>query len=95
MFIEGVGGFVWLTLLNMYSQATSSVRLGHHTSAPFPVKEGMRQGCILSTTHCMLYNNDLLHMLQYSGIDPFPIIGFYLYHVISADQSNNWTTSGM
>ena len=25
----------------------------------------------------------------------FPIIGFYLYHVISADQSNNWTTSGM
>ena len=28
-------------------------------------------------------------------IDPFPIIGFYLYHVISAGQSNNWTTSGM
>ena len=28
-------------------------------------------------------------------IDPFPIIGFYLYHVISADQSNNWTTSGI
>ena len=28
-------------------------------------------------------------------IDPFPIIGFYLYHVIPADQSNNWTTSGM
>ena len=30
-----------------------------------------------------------------TAIDPFPIIGFYLYHVISADQSNNWTTSGM
>ena len=29
------------------------------------------------------------------AIDPFPIIGFYLYHVISADQSNNWTTSGI
>ena len=28
-------------------------------------------------------------------IDPFPIIGFYLYHVISADQSNNLTTSGI
>ena len=28
-------------------------------------------------------------------IDPFPIIGFYLYHVISAYQSNNWTTSGI
>ena len=29
------------------------------------------------------------------AIDPFPIIGFYLYHVISADQFNNWTTSGI
>ena len=28
-------------------------------------------------------------------IDPFPIIGFYLYHVISADQYTNWTTSGI
>ena len=30
-----------------------------------------------------------------ASIDPFPIIGFYLYHVISADQSNNWTSSGI
>ena len=29
------------------------------------------------------------------GIGPFPIIGVYLYHVILADQSNNWTTSGI
>ena len=36
-----------------------------------------------------------LDTLEYSTIDPFPIIGFYLYHVISADQSNNWTTSGI
>ena len=28
-------------------------------------------------------------------IDPFPIIRYYLYHVISADQSSNWTTSGI
>ena len=32
---------------------------------------------------------------EHSLIDPFPIIGFYLYHVIPADQSNNWTTSGI
>ena len=41
--------------------------------------QGTASGCI--TTHVR--------------IDPFPIIGFYLYHVISADQSNNWTTSGI
>ena len=28
-------------------------------------------------------------------IDEFPIIGFYLYHVTSAGQSSNWTTSGI
>ena len=34
-------------------------------------------------------------LLFIQAIDPFPIIGFYLYHVLSADQSNNWTTSGI
>ena len=28
-------------------------------------------------------------------IEEFPIIGFYLYHVTSAGQSSNWTTSGL
>ena len=34
-------------------------------------------------------------LIKHALIDPFPIIGIYLYHVISADQSNNWTTSGI
>ena len=28
-------------------------------------------------------------------IEEFPIIGFYLYHVTSAGESSNWTTSGI
>ena len=28
-------------------------------------------------------------------IEEFPIIGFYLYHVTSAGQYSNWTTSGL
>ena len=28
-------------------------------------------------------------------IEEFPIIGFYLYHLTSAGQSSNWTTSGI
>ena len=31
----------------------------------------------------------------YLSIEEFPIIGFYLYHVTSAGQSSNWTTSGI
>ena len=68
IFLEGVDGTIWLTLLNMYTQATSSVRWGHHVSAPFQVRQGVRQGGILSTVHYKLYDNDLLHMLQESGI---------------------------
>ena len=37
----------------------------------------------------MVVSYEIYHLT----IDPFPIIGFYLYHVISADQFNNWTTS--
>ena len=29
------------------------------------------------------------------GIEEFAIIGFYLYHVTSAGQSSNWTTSSI
>ena len=29
------------------------------------------------------------------SIEEFPINGFYLYHVTSAGQSSNWTTSGI
>ena len=30
-----------------------------------------------------------------AAIEEFPIIRFYLYHVTSAGQSSNWTTSGI
>ena len=68
IYLEGVDGCIWLTLLNMYTQATSSVRWGQGVSAPFPVKQGVRQGGILSTIHYKLFNNDLLHVIEESGI---------------------------
>ena len=37
-------------------------------SDPFQVRQGVRQGGILSTVHYKLFNNDLLHMLQDSGL---------------------------
>ena len=33
-------------------------------------------------------------IISHEIIEEFPIIGFYLYHVTSAGQSSNWTTSG-
>ena len=41
-------------------------------------------------------DNIFLHLSGPIGqIEEFPIIGFYLYHVTSAGQSSNWTTSGI
>ena len=37
---------------------------------------------------------NLTQTLSFESIEEFPIIGFYLYHVTSAGQSSNWTTSG-
>ena len=76
IFLEGVDGTIWLTPLNMYTQATSSVRWGHYVSAPFQVRQ-VKQGGILSTVHYKLYNNDLLHMLQESGIGA--TIGYFYW----------------
>ena len=65
---EGVNGTLWLTLSSMYSDAVTSVKWGPHISSSFPIKQGVRQGGILSTTHYNLFNNGLLHMLDESGL---------------------------
>ena len=39
--------------------------------------------------------NDIRKNKILRKIEEFPIIGFYLYHVTSAGQSSNWTTSGI
>ena len=41
-----------------------------------------------------LSNNVLNHRPKFKIIS-HPIIGFYLYHVTSAGQFSNWTTSGI
>ena len=58
---EGVDGTLWLTLSCMYSNAITSLKCGPHISLSFPIKQGVRQGVILSTTHYKLFNNGLLH----------------------------------
>ena len=49
-----------------------------------------------SVFHCLLqYQVATDKRLPPAIIEEFPIIGFYLYHVTSAGQSSNWTTSGI
>ena len=57
-------GKVTLTVRNMFSQARSVVKWNGKSSSPFEIKQGVRQGGILSTLHYKLFNNDLLLLLQ-------------------------------
>lgn len=64
LYLTGVHGKLWLTLNNLYSDATSSVKWKNRLSDPFVIKQGVRQGGILSTLHYKLFNNNLLHMIE-------------------------------
>ena len=43
------------------------MKWGPHISSSCPIKQGVRQGGILSTTH-KLFNNGLFHILDVSGL---------------------------
>ena len=45
--------------------------------------------------HTLLLDMLIIRSKNNMSIEEFPIIGFYLYHVTSAGQSSNWTTSGI
>ena len=64
----GIHGSLWLSMSNLYSDATSVVKWQGRTSSPFEIKQGVRQGGILSTMHYKLFINDLLLMLQRLGV---------------------------
>ena len=52
----------------MYSNAITSVKWGPHISSSFAIKQDVRQGGILSTTHYKLFNNSLLRTMEESGL---------------------------
>ena len=54
------------SMSSMYANAVTSVKWGPHVSTPFTIKQGVRQGGILSTVHYKLFNNDLLRMCEES-----------------------------
>ncbi len=64
LFNTGIQGNLWSVLNQLYTGATTAVKWKNHTSEKFTVKQGVRQGGILSTLHYKLYNNNLLLMLE-------------------------------
>ena len=71
MYNVGIQEEVWECLSNLYDGATSSVKWLDLVSFPSEIKQGVRQGGILSTLHYKLLNHDLLHLLEILKVSMF------------------------
>ena len=60
LFLDGITGADWMLLRNMYTDLTSAVKWEGSLSSPFVIKQGVRQGRVLSTGHYKRYNHPLL-----------------------------------
>ena len=62
--VSGVNSKTWRLLQNWYTNSTSSVRMGCHSSPTFQLQQGVRQGSILSPFLFLLVMDPLLRQLQ-------------------------------
>ena len=60
----GIQGKMWRILMELYNGLQSSVNLNRKLSQWFPVKQGVRQGGVLSTFLYLDFMNDLLEEIQ-------------------------------
>ncbi len=70
LYLDGIRGDDWLLLAHMYSDLTSRVKWENTLSSPIVIKQGVRQGGVLSTSHYKRYNNPLLLQIEdkFSGV---------------------------
>ena len=60
LYFDGITGDDWLLLSDLYTNMTARVKWDGFLSVPFVIKQGVRQGGILSASHYKIYNNPLL-----------------------------------
>jgi hypothetical protein len=63
----GINGKLWRVLREIYLGSTSSVKFENYLSAFFETREGLRQGCKLSTDLFSVFVADLVRLLNVSG----------------------------
>ena len=70
LYLDGIHGDDWLLLKELYSHCSSRIKWAGELSHPINIKQGVRQGGVLSTGHYKRYNNPLLLQLEkrYSGV---------------------------
>ena len=69
LYLDGIQGDDWLLIQDLYQGMTTCVKWKGFLSTPFLIRQGVRQGGVLSATHYKRYNNLLLLQLEdkYTG----------------------------
>ena len=67
LYHTGVEGWTWSLIHSLHSEAVSVVKWQGNYSQPFKVKQGVRQGGILSTDLFKVHGNTLLDRIQETG----------------------------
>lgn len=85
LYLDGIQGDDWLLLKDLYSDCSSRVKWAGELSHPINIRQGVRQGGVLSANHYKRYNNPLLLQLEnrYSGLE---IGTISLPHITVADD---------
>ncbi|MEW8547538.1 MAG: reverse transcriptase family protein [Candidatus Thiodiazotropha sp.] len=85
LYLDGVQGDDWLLIRDMYTDCSSRVKWAGLVSDPINIRQGVRQGGVLSTSHYKRYNNPLLLQLEehYSEVK---IGSISIPHVTVADD---------
>ena len=64
----GVRGKIWRVVRNFYGGTRSMVSINNHEGTPFPIQQGVAQGCPLSPILFSVFVNDLLVELETKGL---------------------------
>ena len=83
--LDGIHGSDWLLLKDLYSDCSSRIKWAGEFSDPINIRQGVRQGGVLSTGHYKRYNNPLLLQLEdrYPGVK---IGSIRIPHITVADD---------
>ncbi|MEW8545672.1 MAG: reverse transcriptase family protein [Candidatus Thiodiazotropha sp.] len=85
LYLDGIDGDDWLLIQDLYSDCSSRVKWAGLISDPVNLKQGVRQGGVLSTAHYKRYNNPLLLQLEERYTD-VRIGSINIPHVTVADD---------
>ena len=85
LYLDGIVGDDWLLLRDLYSDCSSRVKWAGLVSDQINLKQGVRQGGVLSTAHYKRYNNPPLLQLEERYTD-VKIGSINIPHVTVADD---------